>query len=78
MPVSKIVVFMTFNGSVGWLNIKPIFFTSIKSISMLRLKFILKTRIFKAYARAENCYQINRNYNTNQCKWNSAVNVNVV
>ena len=69
---------MTFNGSVGWLNIKPIFFTSIKSISMLRLKFILKTRIFKAYARAENYYQINRNYNTNQCKWNSAVNVNVV
>ena len=69
---------MTFNGSVGWLNIKTIFFTSIKSISMLRLKFILKTRIFKAYARAENYYQINRNYNTNQCKWNSAVNVNVV
>ena len=45
---------------------------------MLRLKFILKTRIFKAYARAENYYQINRNYNTNQCKWNSAVNVNAV
>lgn len=67
MPVSEIGVFMTFSGSVGWLNIKTIFFTSRKSISMWRLKFILKT-IFKAYAQAENYYQINRNYNTNQCK----------